>query len=1820
MREAAVTEGRIAMNTLLRSLSKTLALTSAVVGMLGDPFQPAQAGVPRYVAPGGNDISSCASPSAPCATINGAIKKANSGDILYVAVGTYTSTDPAPEVVRLDKDTILSGGWDAAFASQNGVSTIDGERMRRGITVDQNVTATIDYFNVRRGSGAMWAFGNGIWVDGTLTINDCTISESQGGIFKSSLGTLTLNRTVVRDNTESGIGINSYGTAVTINNSEISGNSGAYGGGIFIFCYGKGVLTLNNSTISGNRSSFGGGIWAQAEGPSWEETEIRVYNSTIVQNTAEAGAGGIYAYLMPVTLQNTILAGNQGGSPNCTGAWIASAGYNLIGDTSGCDIATSTGDLTDADPHLGSLIGASGNPRYHPLLSGSPAIDAGNPAGCTGSTGSLTTDERGASRVGRCDIGAYEYTVPGPATSIHPLAGTPQHAPPFAAFATPFQAVVLDNIGSPVGGVTVTFSAPGTGPSGTFADTGTTITSAVTDESGVATASTFTANGVAGLYSVTATVSGIAVPANFILTHLQWFVSPNGSGGNDCQGAATPCATINDALKKPGFMDGDTMLLSTGVYTANDFWGLLFDRSAILSGGWDSTFSVQAGTSTIDGQGAHRGVTVYRGVTVKLERFTIRNGTTGIYNSGTLTVTGSTISGNTETGVVNESGQLVMNDSSVVDNGSGGMGGGISNNATLILNNSTVSHNSTTSVGGGISTINANVSLNNTTVYGNTASEGGGLYIGTWGTVVVRNSILARNTASTGPDCLGSFQSSGYNLISDNEGCSFASGTGDLVKFDPLIGPLIGVPGAPPYHPLLPSSPAIDGGNPSGCTGSTGPLIKDQRGAPRAGRCDMGAYEYTPPGNPASIYAYAGTPQHAPPSGPFETPLQAAVLDSLGTPVVGALAFFRAPASGPSGSFADTGSNITTAITDQMGIATAAAFRANGLPGNYLVKAEVTGVESPAIFSLINGWLYVSPGGSDDHDCVSPATPCSRINGALLKAVPGDTIYVVSGTYEYTYADNGPVCTIDKDIILSGGWNNGFTQQTGTSIMDGRNSVEGIVVKSGVVAFVEHVTIQNGYSLNQYGGGVVNDGTLTLRDSILTSNYGYNGGGGIYNTGSLSLDQVTFNSNRAEWGGGGAVYNTGTMMGSNVIFDNNRSSQGGALWNTGMAALTDITANQNSSNFGGAISNEGTLTLQRAIFTSNSSRVSSGTIMNKGTLTMNNSAVTGSTTYDAGGGIYNQSTLILNSSTVGGNRTSNTPNGLGGGIYNLSGQVILNNSTVSENVTSHGGGIYNDSGSLTLSSSTIASNEALFGGGIKSVSGSVTLRNTLLGQNLATNDGPDCMGTITSGGYNLFETISGCGFAPGTGDLTDVDPSIGPLRNHGGPTETHSLLPDSPAINAGNPAGCTDQNGTVLVTDQRGVGRVGRCDVGAYEFVTSDAFRSSDYFPVRPGMTWSYVMNGEHTEKVKVLNNMAVVEGVKTAVFSYTLSGSKEYFTSGAEGVHLHRIFQRNVPIEGLGHVNLTLTFIPPLRLADGWIEMGQTANSRGIVRTNPLPRVGVLEFPYSSSFTFEAFDNVTVPAGDFEVAKIAGVVTVEGVPESQTFFLAEGLGIVKGIASAGAEQEISELVATNAGQVTLLTPNGGEVIGSGKPYDITWDASTNVTHVVLSYSVDNGRRWTLINGEAAGNRYPWTVPRLDGNKNGCLVKVAGYNAAGIKVHEDISDKPFRIEVMRVTEPEENEILTCGSRHFIKWETEKTKKDVAFTKLFYSMDGGRMWKAICEPYDKKCTFTGNPEVYEWTVPALNKIKDKCKIKVLLMDSGWRTVASTISDGTFTIQP
>ena len=110
--------------------------------------------------------------------------------------------------------------------------------------------------------------------------------------------------------------------------------------------------------------------------------------------------------------------------------------------------------------------------------------------------------------------------------------------------------------------------------------------------------------------------------------------------------------------------------------------------------------------------------------------------------------------------------------------------------------------------------------------------------------------------------------------------------------------------------------------------------------------------------------------------------------------------------------------------------------------------------------------------------------------------------------------------------------------------------------------------------------------------------------------------------------------------------------------------------------------------------------------------------------------------------------------------------------------------------------STISGNN---GGGI-SVNGTLEIGNTVLkagasGPNISNNGG-----TVTSHGYNLSSDDAG-GYLTGPGDQINTDPLLGLLQNNGGLTATHALLPDSPAIDAGDPNFTPPPN-----YDQRGSG------------------------------------------------------------------------------------------------------------------------------------------------------------------------------------------------------------------------------------------------------------------------------------------------------------------------------------------------------------------------------------------------------------------------------
>jgi hypothetical protein len=105
------------------------------------------------------------------------------------------------------------------------------------------------------------------------------------------------------------------------------------------------------------------------------------------------------------------------------------------------------------------------------------------------------------------------------------------------------------------------------------------------------------------------------------------------------------------------------------------------------------------------------------------------------------------------------------------------------------------------------------------------------------------------------------------------------------------------------------------------------------------------------------------------------------------------------------------------------------------------------------------------------------------------------------------------------------------------------------------------------------------------------------------------------------------------------------------------------------------------------------------------------------------------------------------------------------------------------------------------------------LFNTLIAH---TSRGGDCSGSVAANDHNLMQSALAadtCGLSDDPGNSRiGVDPLLGPLADNGGGTQTHALLPGSPAIDAGN-------NATCLAIDQRGIARPqgAACDIGAVE-------------------------------------------------------------------------------------------------------------------------------------------------------------------------------------------------------------------------------------------------------------------------------------------------------------------------------------------------------------------------------------------------------------------
>jgi hypothetical protein len=437
--------------------------------------------------------------------------------------------------------------------------------------------------------------------------------------------------------------------------------------------------------------------------------------------------------------------------------------------------------------------------------------------------------------------------------------------------------------------------------------------------------------------------------------------------------------------------------------------------------------------------------------------------------------------------------------------------------------------------------------------------------------------------------------------------------------------------------------------------------------------------------------------------------------------------------------------------------------------------------------------------------------------------------------------------TISGNSASTGG---GLENRKGTATIDdslvANNTCvgDGAGVRSerGTTLTITDSTV-SGNSASGFGtGGIASGATLTVRDSLIAGNK--SAAAGMYLFGS------------------GAV-----LISRSVIRDNGPSATSGSgvggIWSfsSTTVAIEDTDIRNNTGGIAGGIG-FGSFALTRSTVRDNA-----GTGMRVSSATVTESTISGNTgtTY---GGIFAYYQLDLIRSTVSGNTATppTSPYGaptLGvGGVATSGGHIV--NSTISGNTvaadnirraTGYFGNVLGDAvggvfalpglvfpggtaPTLSIDNSTIAFNRVTnaqpdvratggvgvgpsfsftFYGYTYSYSTETDVRNTIIARNTSNVGGPDVTGAFVSGGHNLIGVLTSAASGFVASDLrgtaaNPLDPKLRPLAYRGGLTQTHALMPGSPAINAGDNAGAP-------ATDQRGHARIagGVIDIGAYE-------------------------------------------------------------------------------------------------------------------------------------------------------------------------------------------------------------------------------------------------------------------------------------------------------------------------------------------------------------------------------------------------------------------
>jgi len=486
----------------------------------------------------------------------------------------------------------------------------------------------------------------------------------------------------------------------------------------------------------------------------------------------------------------------------------------------------------------------------------------------------------------------------------------------------------------------------------------------------------------------------------------------------------------------------------------------------------------------------------------------------------------------------------------------------------------------------------------------------------------------------------------------------------------------------------------------------------------------------------------------------------------------------------------------TLSLTDSTVAGNVASASGGGLYADFdadliLLRVTVSGNASGGAA----GGIYTSGGLTMTEGTVTNNAADS--SGGGIRAIGPNPVSIVSSTISDNTSDSyggGLVLHGTMNIEIAGStFDNNTADEFGGGVSIRNND--------GAEFSITGSTF-NGNFADTSGGGldVTSNVVLTITDSFFTDNFvgdpGPGIGGGIqFTQGTLTITNSTISGNES-WGDGGGIYATSNLniSGSDITDNIATDDAGGIMFRGQTLSIADSTIRGNTAEeTGGGLAARGSVEHQiiRTTIESNTASYGAGIgLTSEGIgnvpFRLDYSTVSSNTATARGGGIYYDfGALLISNSTISGNTAGDT----GGGIsqHRTSGQSTVANSTIAFNTVTNedgqGGGIFIGGNGLTLTSTIVASNTHDFGDGTPD---DITAES-------------EDFTVDADSSFNLIgDANAGGGLTDGqNNNIVGADPLLEPLADNGGPTLTHAIPQNSPAVDAGAAF-------SALETDQRG--------------------------------------------------------------------------------------------------------------------------------------------------------------------------------------------------------------------------------------------------------------------------------------------------------------------------------------------------------------------------------------------------------------------------------